>query len=84
MSAIEVPFKTEEEDAKPEPLKMIHFYFPLGMWLVGILLSVFCFLTEIIILRLGKSKTDVPNTRLEDPGVTQSTPESEDGHNSNV
>ena len=84
MTQIEVTFKAEEEDAEPEPLRMEHFYFPLGMWLVGILLSVFSFLAEIIIHRLGKSKTDLPNTRLEEPGVTQSTPGSEDGHNSNV
>ena len=77
LGATEVDFKVEEEDAKPEPLRMEHFYFPLGMWLVGILLSVFSFLTEIIIHRLGKSKTDIPNTRLEEPGITQSTPESE-------
>ena len=62
---------------------MEHFYFPLGMWLVGILLSVFCLLTEVIIHRLRKSKTDVPIPRLEEPGVTQSSPE-EDGHNSDV
>ena len=61
---------------------MEHFYFPL--WLVGMLLSVFTFLTEIIIHRLGKSKTDNPKPRLEEPGVTQSTPETEDGHNSIV
>ena len=72
---IEVPFKVEKEDDKPEALKMEHFYFPLGLWLVGILLSVFSFLAEIIIHRLGKSKK---------PDVTQSTPELEDGHNSNV
>ena len=84
MTVIEVGFKEEKEDDDPEPLRMEHFYFPLGMWLVGILLSVFSFLAEIIIHRLGKSKTDIPNTRLEEPGVTQSTSESEDGHNSNV
>ena len=84
MTVIEVDFKAEEPDDKPEALKMEHFYFPLGLWLVGILLSVFSFLTEIIIHRLEKSKTDIPNTRLEEPGVTQSSPELEDGHNRNV
>ena len=73
--AAEVPFNEEEEDDDPEPLRMEHFYFPLGLWLVGILLSVFCLLAEIIIPRLGKSKKS---------DVTQSTPGSEDGHNSNV
>ena len=82
--ATEVIFEEVEEEAKLEPLRMEHFYFPLGLWLVGILLSVFSFLAEIIIHRLGKSKTDIPNTRLEEPGVTQSTPGSEDGHNSNA
>ena len=84
MTVIEVDFKAKKEDSDPEPLRMEHFYFPLGLWLVGIVLSVFSFLAEIIIHRLGKSKTDIPKARLEEPGVTQSTPESEDGHNSNV
>ena len=82
--ATEVIFIEIRKLNKLEPLRMEHFYFPLGLWLVGILLSVFSFLAEIIIHRLGKSKTDIPNTRLEEPGVTQSTPESEDGKNSNV
>ena len=71
MTVIEVDFKVEKEDAGPKPLRMEHFYFPLGMWLVGILLSVFSFLAEIIIHRLGKSKTNIPNTTS--PSVTQSS-----------
>ena len=77
LGATEVDFKVEEEDAKPEPLRMEHFYFPLGMWLVGILLSVFFFLIEIIIHRLRKPKTETTKARLEEPSSTQSTPESE-------
>ena len=75
----EVLFNAKEEDGEPEPLRMEHFYFPLGLWMVGILLSVFSFLAEIIIHRLRKSKA-----RLEEPDLTQSSLESEDGHNSNV
>ena len=82
LGATEVDFKTEEEDAKPEPLRMEHFYFPLGMWLVGILLSVFGFAGEIIIHRL--SKTDVPVARLEEPDVNQSTPGSETSQRSSI
>ena len=63
---------------------MKHFYFPLGVLLGGLILSAIFLLAEIISHRLGKSKTDIANTRLEEPGVTQSTPESEDGKNSNV
>ena len=81
LTIIEVGFNAEKEDDEPEPLRMEHFYFSLGMWLVGILLSVFFFLIEIIIHR--KSKTDVPIPRLEEPRVTQSTPESEDGNKRN-
>ena len=33
---------------KPEPLAMEHFHLPLGLWFVGILISLFCFLAEII------------------------------------
>ena len=84
MTAIEVGFKPEEPVDEPEPLRMEHFYFPLGLWLVGILLSVLCLLAELIIHRLRKSKPDIPKARLEEPGVTQSTPQSEDGHNSDV
>ena len=84
MTAIEVVFTEEEPDDEPEPLRMEHFYFPLGLWVVGILLSVLCFIAELIIHRLRKSKTDIPKARLEEPGVTQSTPQSEDGHNSDV
>ena len=84
MTIVEVHFKEEKEDDDPEPLRMEHFYFSLGMWLVGILLSVFLFLIEIIIHRLRKPKTDTTKARLEEPDVTQSTPESEDGHKSDV
>ena len=77
MTVIEVGFEQEKEDDEPEPLKMIHFYFPLGVLLGGLILSAIFLLAEIIIHRLGKSKTDIPKARLEEPGVTQSTPESE-------
>ena len=48
MTIIEVDFKEEPEDDKPEPLRMEHFHLPLGMWMVGLLISLFCFLAEII------------------------------------
>ena len=63
---------------------MEHFYFPLGALLVGILLSLFCFIVEIIFHYLRKSKTEVPLAVLEEPGVAQSNTESEDGHNNDV
>ena len=85
MNIVEVHFEAKkEEDDEPEPMRMEHFYFPLGLWVVGILLSVLCFIAELMIHRLRKSKTDIPKARLEEPGVTQSTPQSEDGHNSDV
>ena len=65
MTVIEVPFNEEVEDGEPKPLRMEHFYFPLGMWVVGILLSVFCLLAELIIHRLRKSKTDIPMEEVE-------------------
>ena len=48
MTVIAVDFKQEPEDDEPEPLRMEHFYLPLGMWCVGILISIFCFVAEII------------------------------------
>ena len=84
MTVIEVGFEQEKEDDEPKPLKMKHFYFPLGVLLVGLILSAIFLLAEIIIHRLRKPKTDTPKARLEEPSVTQSTPESEDGKNSNL
>ena len=77
LTVIEVQFKAEEEDDEPERLKMKHFYFSLGMLLGGLILSAIFLLTEIIIHRLRKPKTDTPKARLEEPSSTQSTPESE-------
>ena len=77
MVAFEVDFKQEKEDDDPEPLRMEHFYFPLGLWLGGLILSAIFLLTEMILHRRGKSQTDVARARLEEPSVTQSSPESE-------
>ena len=73
MTANEVDFKAEEEDAEPEPLRMEHFYFPLGMWLVGILLSAIFLLAEIIIHCLRKPETDVAIAKVEEPSVVLKT-----------
>ena len=70
MVAIEVGFKQEKEDDDPEPLRMEHFYLPLGLWIVGLLLSTIFLLAEIIHSRTRKSQTKVAT-------VTQSTAESE-------
>ena len=77
MTVIEVGFKEEVEVDEAEPLRMEHFYFPLGLWLVGLILSAIFLLTEIMLHRRGKSQTDVARARLEEPSVTQSSPESE-------
>ena len=71
---IEMHFKQEPKPDEPETLRMGHFYFPLGMWFVGILISLFSFVAEIIIHRTRKSKTDVPMLPLEKPTGPQSTP----------
>ena len=42
-----------------EPLTMDHIFFPLGLWLAGLLLSALFLLAEMIGHRIGKSKTDV-------------------------
>ena len=47
-------------DDKTEPLRMEHFYFPLGLWFVGLLISLISFIAEIVIHRIRKSKSDVP------------------------
>ena len=63
---------------------MKHFYFPLGLLLGGLILSAIFFLAEIIIHRLRKPEIDTLKARLEEADVTKSTPESEDGQNSDV
>ena len=77
MTVIEVGFKAEKEDDEPKPLKMKHFYFPLGVLLCGLILSAIFLLAEIIINRIRKAETDVAIAKLEEPSVTQSSPESE-------
>ena len=84
MTILEVDYIVEMDDDELEPLRMEHFYFPLGTWLIGILLSVFCFIVETIFHCLGKSKTNVPTAVHEEPGVNLSIPESEVEHNSDV
>ena len=76
MVAFEVDFDTKEEEGEPEPLRMEHILFPLGLWLAGLLISAIFLLAEIIIHRRRKSEVGI--LRLEEPSsVTQSTPESE-------
>ena len=58
MVAIEVFFKEETEDDEPEPLRMEHFYLPLGLWVGGLVLSVIFLLAEIFISRCTQSPPD--------------------------
>ena len=62
LSNIEVNFEHEPEETETEPLRMEHFYLPLGMWFLGIIVSLFILLTEIVIHRRRKSKSDVEDT----------------------
>ena len=72
MIAYEEPFREDEEENEPEPLRMEHFYFPLALWFCGLLLSAIFLLAEIITHRRKKSQNEV--LRQEEPSVTQSTP----------
>ena len=80
MVVIEVDFYEEAPDDKPEPLEMEHFYFPLGLWTAGLVVSTIFLLAEMFIRR--KSKRDLPMLRPEEPPVAQS--QLEDEHNSAV
>ena len=77
MTVIDTYFEVEEKYDRPEPLTMEHIYFPLGLWLAGLLLSTIFLLAEIIIHRRRKSQTEVGMLMLEEATVTKSTPESE-------
>ena len=68
---IETHFKVEEKDEGPEPLRMEHIYFPLGLWLAGLLISAIFLLAEIIIHRRRQSQTEVVMLTLEEPSVTK-------------
>ena len=80
MVATEVGFEVEPNDDKPEPLEMEHFYFSLGLWTLGLVISTIFLLAEIFIRR--KSKSDSPMLTPEDPLVAQAQVEVE--HNSAV
>ena len=56
---LEVLFKAKPEDDKPKPLILEHFYLPLGIWSVGTMISLLCFIAEIIINH--KSKANLPS-----------------------
>ena len=58
LTMIAVPFKVVKGEDDPEPLTMEHIYFPLGLWLAGLLISAIFLLAEIIIHRRRKSQTD--------------------------
>ena len=77
LTVIEVDFKAEKEDDEPKPLKMKHFYFPLGVLLGGLILSAIFLLAEIILHSIRKPETEVAIAKLEEQSVTQSSPESE-------
>ena len=73
MVAIAVGFEVEPPDDKPEPLEMEHFYFPLGLWLSGLVISAIFLLAEIILNRRKQSNGDVPMATQEEPRVAQET-----------
>ena len=78
MVAIEVPFEVEPPDEKPEPLEMEHFYFPLGLWSAGLVISVICLLAEIILnyIRKRSNKEKTNSTPVSD--VEQNNEDIED------
>ena len=80
MVVTEVDFYEEAPDDKPEPLEMEHFYFPLGLWTAGLVISTIFLLAEMFIRR--KAKRDSPVLTPEEPPVAQSQLEVE--HNSPV
>ena len=59
LTITEVHFEEEDPDDKPEPLEMEHFYFPLGLWLSGLIISLIFLLAEIVLNR-KKQRGNVP------------------------
>ena len=60
----EVPFNKPEEEEPLEPLRMEHFYLPLIILGVGLFLSAFVLMAEIIIKHLGQREKDRENHGL--------------------
>ena len=75
-----IEFYEEPNDDKPEPLEMEHFYFPLGLWLTGLVISVICLLTEIILnyIRKRSNKEDTNSTPQGDADVEQNSEDTVD------
>ena len=92
LSIIEVSFDQKPEDPGPEPLRMEHFRFPLGIWMVGLLISLFCFLAEVISNWITKRKagrlSDTEGAEVdqvsEDPDKARVTFQQEVQHNTDV
>ena len=74
MTIAEVRFKEEEEVDEKEPLLMEHFSLPIGLWFVGTLISLLCFLAELII-HCYIYKKEGPTARQEEPTETQTESE---------
>ena len=51
----EVPFIQEDEEEEIEPLTLEHFYFPLIILSVGLVISTATFIAEIIFMCLQKN-----------------------------
>ena len=95
MTVTEVRFHQKPKDPGPEPLLMEHFHLPLGMWMVGLLISLFCFLAEIISNWIRKRKAgrlsddtegaEVDKVQVtEDPDKARVTFQQEVQHNTDV
>ena len=55
LAIVEVHFKADLAEDGIEPLGFEHFYFPLVLWLAGIILSAFFLLAEILFHRVTQS-----------------------------
>ena len=91
LTVIEVGFEEEPEDDEPEPLRMEHFYLPLGLWMVGLLISLFCFLADWIRKSMsGRLSDDTEGAEVdkvqvtEDPDKARVTFQQEVQHNTDV
>ena len=80
MTVVEVHFEEKPDSDKPEALRMEHFYLPLGILFVGLVLSAIFFLAEIIKHRMTK----VSMATQEGSRVSQSSAESEVEHKTDV
>ena len=79
LTATEVRFKEEGKGngKGEEPLLMEHFSLPIGLWFVGTLITIICFLAEIYIYKKEATQKEPSETQTESETSQRNLPDTE-------